>query len=118
LLQPVPLGIAAGLFIGKQVGIFVSALIAVKLGLAARPERASWTQLFGVSLICGIGFTMSLFIGLLAFPDDAALQLKRARKLLCLQMPLLAQRASQAALGISSAVRSRSVRSASLVRWR
>jgi Na+:H+ antiporter, NhaA family len=74
LLQPVPLGIAAGLFIGKQVGIFVSALIAVKLGLAARPERASWTQLFGVSLICGIGFTMSLFIGLLAFPDDAALQ--------------------------------------------
>jgi NhaA family Na+:H+ antiporter len=74
LLQPVPLGIAAGLFIGKKAGILISAWAAVRLGLAARPDHASWAQLFGVSLICGIGFTMSLFIGLLAFPDHAALQ--------------------------------------------
>jgi NhaA family Na+:H+ antiporter len=67
LLQPVPLGIAAGLFIGKQAGILISAWAAVRLGLAARPDHASWAQLFGVSLICGIGFTMSLFIGGLAF---------------------------------------------------
>jgi Na+:H+ antiporter, NhaA family len=74
LLDPVPLGIAAGLFLGKQVGVFGSAALAIRLGWAALPERAGWAQLYGVSLLCGIGFTMSLFIGLLAFPTSVALQ--------------------------------------------
>ncbi|MHA3794083.1 Na+/H+ antiporter NhaA [Sphingomonas sp. YL-JM2C] len=69
LLAPLPLGIAAGLFLGKQAGIFGSVRLAVALGLAQRPAGASWTQLYGVALLCGIGFTMSLFIGGLAFSD-------------------------------------------------
>ena len=69
LLAPLPLGIAMGLFIGKQIGIFGSVWACVKLGLAARPRDASWLQVYGVALLCGIGFTMSLFIGGLAFAD-------------------------------------------------
>jgi Na+:H+ antiporter, NhaA family len=74
LLQPVPLGIAAGLFLGKQIGVFATTWAAVKLNLADCPEHASWPQVYGVALLCGIGFTMSLFIGLLAFPTSEALQ--------------------------------------------
>ena len=69
LLAPLPLGIALGLFVGKQLGIFASIWLAVKLRLATRPKDASWPQVYGVSLLCGIGFTMSLFIGGLAFAD-------------------------------------------------
>ncbi len=69
LLAPLPFGIAAGLFIGKQLGIFASIWMMVKLKLASRPKDANWTQIYGVSLLCGIGFTMSLFIGGLAFKD-------------------------------------------------
>nr|WP_047169246.1 Na+/H+ antiporter NhaA [Sphingomonas sp. Y57] len=69
ILAPLPLGVAAGLFLGKQAGIFGSVRLAVALGLAQRPAGASWTQLYGVALLCGIGFTMSLFIGGLAFDD-------------------------------------------------
>jgi len=69
LAAPLPLGIALGLFVGKQLGIFGSVWAAVKLGVAIRPKDASWTQVYGVSLLCGIGFTMSLFIGGLAFTD-------------------------------------------------
>jgi NhaA family Na+:H+ antiporter len=67
LIAPLPLGIALGLFLGKQLGIFTSVWIVVKLGIAARPAHASWMQVYGVALLCGIGFTMSLFIGGLAF---------------------------------------------------
>jgi NhaA family Na+:H+ antiporter len=67
LIAPLPLGIALGLFLGKQLGIFTSVWIVVKMGIAARPAHASWMQVYGVALLCGIGFTMSLFIGGLAF---------------------------------------------------
>lgn len=67
LTNSVTLGIIAGLFIGKQVGIFSACWLAVKLGFAKLPEGATWLQLYGVSMLCGIGFTMSLFIGSLAF---------------------------------------------------
>ena len=67
LLHPVPLGIAAGLFIGKQLGIFVLCLLAIKIGLARLPEGASLGSLYGVSILCGVGFTMSLFVASLAF---------------------------------------------------
>lgn len=66
--EPVTLGVALGLVLGKQLGVFFAAALAIRLGLACLPVAASWMQLYGVSLLCGIGFTMSLFIGLLAFP--------------------------------------------------
>jgi len=69
LLHPVPLGIAAGLFAGKQLGIFAACWIGVALGFARRPEGMSWGALYGTALLCGIGFTMSLFIGTLAFEE-------------------------------------------------
>ena len=69
LLHPVPLGIAAGLFVGKQVGIFLLCFIAIKLGLARLPDGANWGGLYGVSILCGVGFTMSLFVGSLAFEN-------------------------------------------------
>ena len=68
VLAPLPLGIAAGLFLGKQIGIFGAIWLTVRFGLAAPLRGATWLQIYGVSLLCGIGFTMSLFIGALAFP--------------------------------------------------
>jgi len=67
LLEPVPLGIAAGLFFGKQFGVFLFAWLAVRLGVSRLPTGVTWAQLYGVALLCGVGFTMSLFIGSLAF---------------------------------------------------
>ncbi|XDU74843.1 Na+/H+ antiporter NhaA [Rouxiella sp. WC2420] len=73
LTSPVPIGVALGLFLGKQVGVFSLSLLAIKLGLARRPYNSSWMQLYGVSVLCGIGFTMSLFIGNLAFAQSPLL---------------------------------------------
>lgn len=72
ILHPVPVGIALGLFLGKQIGIFSFAWVLVKSGVAHLPERTSWLQMYGASVVCGIGFTMSLFISSLAFGDHAA----------------------------------------------
>jgi len=69
LVQPLPLAVALGLAIGKQAGIFTAIVLADRVGFAPRPQGASWLQLWGVSVLCGIGFTMSLFIGALAFPN-------------------------------------------------
>ena len=65
--EPVTLGIALGLFLGKQVGVFGPIWLSIKLGLAPMPSGTSWGQLYGVSLLCGVGFTMSFFVGGLAF---------------------------------------------------
>jgi NhaA family Na+:H+ antiporter len=71
LTAPLSLGIALGLFLGKQLGIFVAGWLVVKTGLCRRPEGLSWPAFYGVSLLAGIGFTMSLFIGSLAYDDLA-----------------------------------------------
>jgi NhaA family Na+:H+ antiporter len=73
LFAPLPLGIAAGLFVGKQLGIFGAIALCSKLGIATRPLGATWLQTYAVSILCGIGFTMSLFIGALAFPESPRL---------------------------------------------
>ena len=74
LFGPIALGVAAGLFLGKQIGVFGATALVIGLKLARRPTGARWAELYGLSLLCGIGFTMSLFIGQLAFPlsDPAA----------------------------------------------
>ncbi len=71
LVEPVSLGIAAGLFVGKQIGVFGAAALFIRSGLAAMPAQGTWAKLYGVSLCAGIGFTMSLFIGTLAWDDPA-----------------------------------------------
>ena len=73
IAQSLPLAILAGLFIGKQMGIFGAIWLSEKLDIAQRPEGTSWRQIYGASLLCGIGFTMSLFIGALAFPGSEQL---------------------------------------------
>lgn len=71
LVEPVPLGIALGLLLGKLAGVFGASFLAIRLGLVALPAGATWASLFGVSALCGIGFTMSLFIAGLAFEGAA-----------------------------------------------
>ncbi len=77
LLAPLPLGIALGLFVGKQVGVFTFAWLGVKTGLCRLPDGVSWRQVYGIACLTGVGFTMSLFIGTLAF--DTAAQLNEVR---------------------------------------
>ncbi len=74
LVEPLTLGVAAGLVLGKLAGVFGASALTIRLGLADLPAHANWTHMVGIALLCGIGFTMSLFIGLLAFGDNPALQ--------------------------------------------
>ncbi|MDB5374690.1 MAG: Na(+)/H(+) antiporter NhaA, partial [Belnapia sp.] len=74
LVDHLTLGVALGLLIGKLIGVFGAAALAIRLGIAEMPRHATWRQVFGVALLCGIGFTMSLFIGLLAFASEPLLQ--------------------------------------------
>ena len=74
MFGPVPLGIMTGLFLGKQIGVFGFSFLAIKLKLASLPENSNWLQLYAVSVLTGIGFTMSLFVDSLAFSDDALYQ--------------------------------------------
>ncbi|HYA21399.1 MAG TPA: Na+/H+ antiporter NhaA [Burkholderiales bacterium] len=69
LLEPVPLGIAAGLFFGKLIGVLLATGIAVATGLATLPSGTRWSEMCGIALVCGVGFTMSFFIGSLAFEE-------------------------------------------------
>ena len=70
LLSPVPLGILLGLFLGKQIGVFLFSIISIKLKIAKMPNNSNWLSLYGVGVLTGIGFTMSLFIGNLAFVEN------------------------------------------------
>lgn len=81
LVEPVTLGVILGLVVGKQVGIFTFSWAAVKLGWARRPAGAGWVQIYGVAALCGIGFTMSLFIGSLAFEHLPQPELLTANRL-------------------------------------
>jgi len=74
LLHPVPVGIALGLFLGKQIGVFAFCWVGIRLGLAKLPTGVSWSALYGTAALCGIGFTMSLFIGSLAFENSGVNQ--------------------------------------------
>ncbi len=73
LLDPLPLGIALGLFVGKQIGVFGATALAVRAGVAQLPSGTTWLQLYGVACLAGVGFTMSLFIGSLSFPYPATM---------------------------------------------
>mgnify|MGYP006202309125 CR=1 FL=1 len=79
---PLVLGIAFGLFIGKQIGIFGVVWLAVKTGFASKPRGATWLQIYAVAILCGIGFTMSLFIGGLSFSDGPQMDAVRLGVLL------------------------------------
>ena len=70
LLNKVPLGIVLGLFVGKQLGVFVFSYISIKLKIAQMPNNSNWLNLYGVGILTGIGFTMSLFVGNLAFIEN------------------------------------------------
>jgi NhaA family Na+:H+ antiporter len=71
VLKPIPLGVLLGLFLGKPLGVMATSFAAVRIGIARLPAGMGWPQMFGMSLLTGIGFTMSLFIGTLAFETDA-----------------------------------------------
>jgi NhaA family Na+:H+ antiporter len=74
LVDPLTLGVALGLVVGKLVGVLGTAFIAIRTGIADMPGKAGWNHMAGIGLLCGVGFTMSLFISLLAFADNPALQ--------------------------------------------
>ncbi len=78
LLGPVPLGIAAALLLGKQTGVLAAIWIAIRSGVARRPTGATWLELYGVATLCGIGFTLSLFLAALAFPGEGPISTQAA----------------------------------------
>ena len=73
VMSPVPLGIIAGLFFGKQIGVFVFSYLSIKFKIAEMPTNSNWVKFYGVGILTGIGFTMSLFVGNLAFIDQSNL---------------------------------------------
>lgn len=75
ITHSIPAGIALGLFVGKQVGVFGCCWLGIKLGLVQKPSAMSWGSLYGIAALCGVGFTMSLFIGSLAFEETGTIQL-------------------------------------------
>ena len=79
LIDPIPIGIAAGLIFGKQIGVFGFAYIGNKLGIAKMPEGTTWLSIYGVSALCGIGFTMSLFISSLAYENEGTEYIEESR---------------------------------------
>lgn len=104
---PLVAGIALGLFLGKQIGVFGAAWLASTLKIGARPSGSSWLQVYGVSLLCGIGFTMSLFIGALAFPGAADSVVQVEVKLGVLGGSLLSALAAALVLGLAGRRRQR-----------
>ena len=104
--DPVTLGVLLGLFLGKQLGVFGAAALAVTLRIAKRPTQSSWLELYGVSLLCGVGFTMSLFIGSLAF-EGAGPKFQSEIRLGVILGSLLSTAAGMAVLRACSARRQR-----------
>jgi len=104
--SPLTLGIVLGLFVGKQLGVFGAVFLAVTLGLGRKPTGATWTEVWGLSLLCGIGFTMSLFIGALALPA-ADLQAQNQVRLGVVLASLLSAAAGMAVLSSAGAARAR-----------
>jgi NhaA family Na+:H+ antiporter len=90
LTTSIPLGIIVGLFVGKQLGVFSSAMVAIKLGIAEMPAGATALQFHGAAILTGIGFTMSLFIGTLAFESDAVMTQVRLAVLVALVVSAIA----------------------------
>ena len=98
---PLVIGIALGLFVGKQIGVFAAAVLASVLRIGRRPTDSTWLELYGVSLLCGVGFTMSLFIGVLAFPGAVDSPVQIEVKLGVLGGSLLSALAGAVVLGVA-----------------
>ena len=105
-ISPLTLGILLGLFLGKQLGVFGAVFLAVTFGLGRKPTGATWMEVWGLSLLCGIGFTMSLFIGALAFPDGD-LQAQNETRLGVMLASVLSAAAGMAVLSSAGAARAR-----------
>ena len=110
---PLVLGVALGLFVGKQAGVFGAAALASALKIGKRPTGSTWLELYGVSLLCGVGFTMSLFIGVLAFPGAIDSPAQVEVKLGVLGGSVLSALAGAAVLAISAARRKKLAEEAS-----
>ena len=106
LTSPMTLGILLGLLLGKPAGVFGAVLLAVTLGLGRKPTGATWLEVFGLSLLCGVGFTMSLFIAALAFPD-ADVQLQNQARLGVVMASVLSAGAGMVVLAAAGAIRAR-----------
>jgi NhaA family Na+:H+ antiporter len=106
LTSPLTLGILFGLFIGKQIGVFLAVLASVALGLGRKPTGATWLEIWGLSLLCGIGFTMSLFLGALAFPD-AGIEAQNQARLGVVLASILSAGAGIAILKVAGGIRAR-----------